>query len=126
MVRVAIVEDEASNARAVARLLRASGMEPSTFSSAEEFLERADTSVIDCLVLDIQLGGMSGFDLQSRLAVMHPQLPVIFLSAHQDTETVARAMQTGCDYVRKYEPGRILVGTILRSIRSGPGFPKGQ
>ena len=123
MVRVAIVEDETSNARAVARLLRASGMESVTFASAEEYLERADASVVDCVVLDIQLGGMSGFDLQSKLAVTHPDLPVIFLSAHEESETLARARIAGCAFVRKAEPGRVLLETIRGAVARRSRLP---
>ena len=123
MVRVAIVEDETSNARAVARLLRASGMESVTFASAEEYLERADASEVDCVVLDIQLGGMSGFDLQSRLAVTHPGLPVIFLSAHEESETLARARCAGCAFVRKTEPGKVLLETIRGAVARRSRFP---
>jgi FixJ family two-component response regulator len=123
MVRVAIVEDEASNARAVARLLRASGMESVTFASAEDYLERADASEIDCVVLDIQLGGMSGFDLQSQLTMTHPDLPVIFLSAHEESETLARARIAGCPFVRKTEPGRILLEAIRGAVERRSRFP---
>jgi FixJ family two-component response regulator len=123
MVRVAIVEDETSNARAVARLLRASGMESMTFASAEEYLERADASEVDCVVLDIQLGGMSGFDLQSKLAVTHPDLPVIFLSAHEESETLARARFAGCPFVKKSEPGQILLAVIRGAVAERSRLP---
>ena len=125
MLRVAIVDDDASHCRALARLLRASGMEPLTFASAEDFLERKNGSPTDCLVLDIQLGGMSGFDLQGRLASAGAATPVVFLSAHEEPETLARAARTGCAYVRKTDPAQALLAAIRRAIAGRGGFPKG-
>jgi len=125
MLRVAIVDDDTSHCRALARLLRASGMEASVFASAEEYLELRNGSTVDCLVLDIQLGGMSGFELQSRLAAADPALPVVFLSAHEDPETVARAAQTGCAYVRKTESGRTLLEAIRRAAEGRSPVPHG-
>jgi FixJ family two-component response regulator len=120
MLRVGIVDDDTSHCRALARLLRASGMETLTFASAEEFLERRNGSVIDCLVLDIQLGGMSGFELQSRLAATGLAPPVVFLTAHEDPETIARAARTGCAYVKKTEPGPVLLEAIRRAVADHP------
>src|SRR5262245_14260924 len=109
MLRVGIVDDDASHCRAVARLLRASGMDPVTFASAEEYLEHGAQREIDCLVLDIQLGGISGFELQNRLAAAVQAPPVVFLTAHEEPETIARAARSGCAYVRKIESGSVLL-----------------
>ncbi len=119
MLQVAIVDDDTSHCRALARLLRASGMEALVFSSAEEFLEHRSERKFDCLVLDIQLGGMSGFELQARLAAIDPELPVVFLTAHGDPATVARAAATGCAFLRKTDPGRTLLEAIRRAA-AGP------
>ena len=116
MFRVGIVDDDASHCRALARLLRASGMETSTFASAEEYLASTNGTVIDCLVLDIQLGGMSGFELQSRLATAGSAPPVVFLTAHEEPETIAHAARTGCPFVRKTEPGSVLLDAIRRAV----------
>jgi FixJ family two-component response regulator len=123
MFRVGIVDDDASHCRAVARLLRASGMEVLTFSSAEEYLGRGNGPPIECLVLDIQLGGMSGFELQSGLAAVGSAPPVVFLTAHEEPETIARARRTGCAYVRKTDPASVLLDAIRRAIAvpSQPG-----
>ena len=125
MLRVAIIDDDTSHCRALARLLRISGMETLAFSSAEEYLEHRSERSFDCLVLDIQLGGMSGFELQSRLAVTDPALPIVFLSAHEEPETVARAVHTGCAYVRKTEPGLTLLDAIRRAAAGHSPVPKG-
>ena len=125
MLRVAIVDDDTSHCRALARLLRVSGMEALTYSSAEEYLGHRSEQTFDCLVLDIQLGGMSGFELQSRLAVTDPALPIVFLSAHEEPETVARAARTGCAYVRKTEPGLTLLEAIRRAAAGHSPVPHG-
>ena len=123
MLRVSIVDDDASHCHALARLLRAYGMEVLTFASAEEYLEQGGAPGIDCLVLDIQLGGMSGFDLQSRLAATGTAPPVVFLTAHEEPETIARAARTGCAYVRKTDPGRVLLEAIRRAAAARPARP---
>lgn len=125
MLRVAIVDDDASHCRALARLLRISGMETLAFSSAEEYLEHRSERTFDCLVLDIQLGGMSGFELQSRLAAVDPSLPIVFLSAHEEPETLARAARTGCAYVKKTEPGLTLLDEIRRAAAGRSTVPHG-
>ena len=114
MLRVVIVDDDSSHCRAVARLLRASGMEVSTFASAEEFLQRGAET--DCLVLDIQLSGMSGFDLQTRLDAGGQAPPIVFLTAHEEPETIARARRGGRAYVRKTDPAGVLLEAIRRAV----------
>ena len=126
VLRVAIVDDDAGHTRAMVRLLRAAGMDPTSFSSAEEFLARPGGRPFDCLVLDIQLGGMSGFELQRRLAAAGPATPVVFLTAHEEPETIARAAEAGCAHVRKIDPAQVLFDAIRRAAAGAPPFPKGQ
>lgn len=112
-ISVAIVDDDPSLCRSLARLLKASGFEATTFLSAETFLER-DTRDFDCLVLDIQLGGMSGLDLGRQLATDGSKVPVIYLTALDELEFRQQAMEAGCHaYFRKSDSG----STILSSIR---------
>ena len=124
-MHIAIVDDDAAHSRAVARLLRAAGMQASVFVSAEEFLAHGDERPFDAMVLDIQLGGMSGFELQERLALKGQGPPVVFLTAHEEPETIARAAETGCPYVRKTDPGDVLLEAVRAGIASGSRFPKG-
>lgn len=124
MIRVGIVEDDAGNQRALARLFRASGLEPLTFASAEEYLAARDTDVA-CLVVDVQLGGISGFGLQRRLAGSGSAPPVVFLTAAEEEETAARAARAGCAYVRKNAPAAELLGAIHAAIDNRGVFPKG-
>ena len=78
--KVAIIDDDASVRRSIERMLRSNGLRVRTFASAEAFLAEADTITTGCLVLDIQLPGMSGLDLQRQLASSGIHLPVIAMS----------------------------------------------
>lgn len=123
MLTIAIVDDDSSHSRAVARLLRASGMQTITFASAEEFIAARAATPVDCLVLDIQLGGMSGFDLYGWLAAAGSHPPIVFLTAHGEPETIAQVMSTGCSYVRKTDPGQVLLEAIRQAVEAQTGPP---
>jgi len=68
---------------------------------------------------------MSGFELQSRLAAVDPSLPIVFLSAHEEPETLARAARTGCAYLKKTEPGMTLLEAIRRAAAGRCPVPHG-
>ena len=125
MLRVAIVDDDASHCRALSRLLRAHDIASAAFASAEEFLERHGQADVDSVVLDLELGGMSGFDLQDRLAAGRPAPPVVFLTAHGEPEAITRAAQAGCAHILKTEPGTALIAAIRRAAAGLSPFPKG-
>jgi FixJ family two-component response regulator len=116
MHTIAIVDDDTSHCRAVARLLRASGMQAITFPSAEDYLAARGATPVDCLILDIQLGGMSGFDLLHWLTAAGGSPPVVFLTAHSEPETMAQVAATGCAYVCKTDPGRVLLEAIRQAV----------
>jgi len=81
---IVVVEDDDSMSRALSLLLQAGGYEVVAFASAEAALEAEAAATADCLVLDIHLPGMSGFDLYRRLALAGNELPVIFITAHDE------------------------------------------
>src|SRR6266545_3293934 len=99
-LRICVVDDDEDVRRAVRRLLRAAGFIAETFASAEEFLESRDDTRADCLVLDVHLGGLSGVDLQQRLAASGSSIPVVFITAYDDMATHERARGT-MEYLRK-------------------------
>jgi FixJ family two-component response regulator len=102
MADIAIVEDDPSMCTALERLLRAAGFQVVAFPSAEEFLGRSGQEQFSCLVLDIHLGGMSGFDLQAHMAASGAAVPVIFITAHDDVATREKAQKAGAvAYLRK-------------------------
>ena len=82
--------------RATKELLDAQGFANRGFSSAEEFLIRGIAAQVDCLLLDIHLGGMSGFELRNQLKLSGSTLPVIFITALDDEDTRAQAHKAGC------------------------------
>jgi len=117
LINVAVVDDDPSTCRSLERLLRASGFAPLTYSSAEAFLLDRTRVVVDCMILDIHLGGMSGFELQKQVAAMGAAPPIIFITADEDPDTPERAREAGCvACFRKPFPGRKLVETIRIAV----------
>ena len=82
---VAVIDDDQSVRGAIRSLLRSLGFRVETFASAEDFLD-ARPAGIGCLILDVRLSGMSGLDLQQRLAVTGDAPPIVFISAHADQD----------------------------------------
>jgi FixJ family two-component response regulator len=92
---VAIVDDDPGMQASLTGLLGAHGFKTSVFSSAEDWLDRGMSVAADCMLLDVQLGGMSGLELQRRLRASGSTLPIVFISARDDDETRSRALQAG-------------------------------
>ena len=114
-VYVAIVDDDESVCRSVGRLLRAAGIQPITYASAELFLADTKRPQFGCLVLDIQLGAMSGIELAQRLAAEGWHTPIIFITAHDDPEACTAADAVGCAaYFRKTDSGKEVIEAIRR------------
>ena len=90
-----IVDDDASVREAVARLIRSAGWKVETFASAQEFLASPWADVSSCLILDVRLPGLSGLDLQQRLAKSGARTSIIFLTGHGDIPTSVRAIKAG-------------------------------
>jgi len=114
---VRIVDDDASFLTAVARMLRASGFAVKTFDSAAEFLVRPELDVPGCVLVDLQMPGLSGLDLQEALAKEGHRLPVIFLTGHGDIPTTVQAMRRGAeDFLTKRAPKEDLLDAVKRAI----------
>jgi FixJ family two-component response regulator len=116
-VTIGVVEDDPSCLRALRRLLSAAGVSVATFASAEEFLASDTAGATSCLVLDVHLGGMSGFDLQQTLATAGAPIPTIFITAHDDPVTRERA-SAGVAYLRKPFREDALIGAIQEALQS--------
>ena len=114
---IGVVEDDPSFLRALRRLLSAAGFSVAAFASAEEFLASKSTGAMSCLVLDVHLGGMSGFDLQQRLATAGDPIPTIFITAHDDRVTRTRA-RSGVAYLRKPFREGALIGAIQQALEN--------
>lgn len=93
---VAIIEDNPSMLRSIERLLTIEGFAVEAFASAEAFLDRTSDSEAACVVLDIQLPGMSGIELRQQLMALDPGLPIIFITAINDETLKLAATQLGC------------------------------
>lgn len=112
---VAVVDDDESLCRSLGRLLRAAGIQPIIYASAEAYLADIKRPHFDCLVLDVQLEGMSGIELGLRLAAEGSHPPFIFITAFDDAETRASAAAAGCAaYFRKTDPGAEVLDAIRR------------
>jgi FixJ family two-component response regulator len=81
-LKVALVDDDESVRRSLARLLRIAGMEVDAYASGSEFLESITGHRPDCLVLDLYIPAMTGMEVQARLSTRHLQLPIVFITAH--------------------------------------------
>src|SRR6266481_6257824 len=91
---VFVVDDDISVRESLELLIRSAGWEPETFESAQEFLSRPRPTVPCCLVLDVTLPGLSGLELQQRLAE-RTDMPIIFITGHGDVPMTVQAMKAG-------------------------------
>lgn len=115
--RVAIIEDDNGLRRSLARLLRAAGYVPTTYVSAEAFLGETEAQAFDCLLVDVQLNGMSGIQLSEHLAVAGSAAPVVFITAHEDRESLRQVMRAPfTELLGKNEPSAKLFAAIERAI----------
>ena len=92
---VTIVDDEQSVRDALSNLLESAGMRVEAFASAEDFVNSGRANKGSCLILDIQLPGMSGLELQHRLATGNDSIPIIFITAHGEDRLREQALQDG-------------------------------
>jgi FixJ family two-component response regulator len=114
---VFIVDDDASYRTALTRLLRASGLKVRAFGSAAEFLAWPERDVPGCLVLDLQMPGLSGLDVQEALAKAGQTMPVVFLTGHGDIPTSVQAMRRGAeDFLTKLAPKPQLLDAVQRAL----------
>ena len=117
---VFVVDDDASVRRSTERLVRPLGFGIQTFASAREFLDGARLEKPGCLVLDVQMPGLSGLDLQRELAQRGVEIPIIFLTGHGDIPMTVRAMKAGAvEFLTKPVKSRDLLAAIRGAIERG-------
>ena len=110
---IAVVDDDASMLRGIERLLGACGFVTKVFASAEAFLDLNAPAAVDCLLVDIHLGGMSGIQLRHHLKASGCALPVIFMTAFDDEATRMQAQSAGCvAFLHKPFAANLLMGAI--------------
>ena len=114
---VYVIDDDESVRRAFARLFRSVGLDAETFSCAEEFLNSPKQKKNSCILIDIRMPGSSGFDLQQKLAASDIQIPVIVISASDDSQIRERARELGAVYFfRKPVDDQALLDAIWWAI----------
>lgn len=116
-VIISIIDDDESLRKAIKRLIKSAGLGVEDFSSAEDFLLSTRWKVSACLIVDIRLPGMSGLELQSKLAASDCRVPIIFISGHGDGLTRTRALESGAiDFLQKPFSEKALFDAINSSL----------
>jgi DNA-binding NtrC family response regulator len=117
-----LVDDDVSVRESVGSLIRSAGFRVETFTSAQECLAGLQAEIPSCLVLDVQLPGLSGLDLQQQLAKADVQVPIIFLTGHGDIPMTVRAIKAGAlEFLTKPCDGEDLLNAIRQGIARHQG-----
>lgn len=115
---VTIIDDDASFRRSTARLVRAAGHRVQVFAGAVEFLKCKHPERATCIVLDVRMPGLSGLDLQQKLARAGIEIPLIFITGHGDIPTSVRAMKAGAiEFLTKPFRDRDLFAAIDQAVQ---------
>jgi FixJ family two-component response regulator len=115
---VYVVDDDAAFRTAIERRLKKAGYEVSTYPSAQRLLDGLPSeSELGCILLDMQMPGLSGSELQDRLTELGSTLPIVFLTGHPDVPTTVRTIKAGAeDFLTKPVSSDVLLRTIERAI----------
>jgi FixJ family two-component response regulator len=118
---VVAVDDNYRVRESLESLIESAGYEPVVFSSAEEFLQSGTLTATICVITDVRMPGMDGFELQRRIRLEHPDLPIIFISAHNRAEIRQKALAEGAvDFL--YKPFN--AAELLEVIQAAPANPR--
>ena len=125
---ISVIDDDESVLRTTARLIESFGFRAAAFESAESFLSSGHLNDTSCLIVDVQMPGMNGLQLQSQLAAAGCNIPIIFITAFDDKESRRRAMQAGAvAFLGKPFNDEQLLESIrlaLRELNDEPGGPR--
>jgi FixJ family two-component response regulator len=114
---VFVVDDDISVRESLDLLIRCEGLQPETFASAQEFLDRARALVPSCLVLDVSLPGLNGLHLQNRVAVERTDMPIIFITGHGDIPMTVQAIKAGAvEFLTKPFSDEVLLSAIRQAL----------
>jgi len=118
ILTVYVVDDDPSVRKALRRLMRSAGFEVLAFDSAEEFLEFSRCGAPGCVVVDVQMPGMNGLDLQDQLTHAGSKLPLVFITAYEDDHVRARALSAGAiEFLQKPFDDKALINAIHSALR---------
>ena len=114
---VFVVDDDISVRESLQLLIQCEGWHPETFASAQEFLDNPRVLVPSCLVLDVSLPGLNGLDLQKRVCVERPDMPIIFITGYGDVPMTVQAMKAGAvEFLTKPFSDDVLLSAIRNAI----------
>ena len=114
---VFVVDDDVSVRESLELLIRCEGWQPEIFASAQEFLDNPRVLVPNCLVLDVSLPGLNGLDLQKRVAIERPDMPIIFITGYGDVPTTVQAMKAGAvEFLTKPFSDDALLNAIRQAV----------
>jgi len=114
---ISIVDDDASMREALVGLVRSLGFDGRGFASAEDFLASGDLELFACAITDIQMPGMSGFDLKRELNIRHGALPVIMITARAEPGLEERALSSGATcFLRKPFEAETLLNCLENAL----------
>jgi FixJ family two-component response regulator len=114
---VYVVDDDASVRKAMARMFESIGLPVETFESAREFLDHQRADLKGCLILDVNMPGQSGIELQQQLVSSHFDLPIVFMTGEGDIPMTVKAIQAGAiDFLPKPVDDQKLIETVQRAI----------
>jgi len=118
------VDDDSRVREAIESLLDMAGYEALVFSSADELLRSRALATADCVITDVRMPGMDGIELQRRIKIDYPKLPVIFISAHFDDEIRRQALDGGAvNFMYKPFDGDALLRAIDRAVNNSSNDP---
>jgi FixJ family two-component response regulator len=132
---IAIVDDDESVCRALERLVRSLGMAAETYTSGADFVEQIESLPsfnVDCVILDVQMPGLNGIEVQTRLRRIRKDIPVVFITAHDDRVSRERALAGGAvAFLRKPCNDALIIQTLdaalgRRGADEQPGEPEGR
>jgi FixJ family two-component response regulator len=114
---VFVVDDDVSVRESLELLIRYEGWQAEIFASAGEFLSRPRALVPSCLILDLSLPGLSGLDVQKRIAGERTDLPIIFITGHGDVPSTVQAMKAGAiEFLTKPFTDEVLLSAIRQAL----------
>jgi FixJ family two-component response regulator len=115
-IKVAIIDDDQSARKSLARLMKSAGISAVTFSSAQEFLQATNDSQVDCAVTDLRMPDVDGIKLQQALAQIAPHLAIVFVTGHGDVAAGIKAMKGGAvDFLEKPVDDDALLEAVRRA-----------
>jgi FixJ family two-component response regulator len=117
---IAVVDDEESVRRALVRLIRSTGLDAVTYASGGEFLQSLEGRRPDCVVLDVHMPQVSGFDVQAVVSRMQPPVPVVVITGRDTEETRQAVLEAGAvAYLRKPVDEQTLLAAVTEALSDG-------